>query len=234
MIRIDNLRDALKYIGYQKQYSPNAEVWSINNRGYTISIDFTNKRINYPVELKAYRETTKNFSSPENFVVLECITRLLSLGYAPNQIELEKPMPGGHTDTGGYCDILIKDNEGNEFILIECKTADDNSSREFSKAWHRMQEDGGQLFNYFNSYRKAKALCLYTSDWQKDACEYSCRIVSMEDNEEYLRADNSLKGYNKVTEEKGGRKNISKFGRIHTTAITVLLEFLKLVFRLLQ
>ena len=86
-------------------------------------------------------------------------------------------MPGGHTDTGGYCDILIKDNEGNEFILIECKTADDNSSREFSKAWHRMQEDGGQLFNYFNSYRKAKALCLYTSDWQKDACEYDCRIV---------------------------------------------------------
>ena len=210
MIRIDNLRDALKYIGYQKQYSPNAEVWSINNRGYTISIDFTNKRINYPVELKAYRETTKNFSSPENFVVLECITRLLSLGYTPKQIELEKPMPGGHTDTGGYCDILIKDNEGNEFILIECKTADDNSSREFSKAWHRMQEDGGQLFNYFNSYRKAKALCLYTSDWQNDACEYDCRIVSMEDNEEYLRADSSLKGYNKVTEEKGGKEEYFK------------------------
>lgn len=210
MIRIDNLRDALKYIGYQKQYSPNAEVWSINNRGYTISIDFTNKRINYPVELKAYRETTKNFSSPENFVVLECITRLLSLGYTPKQIELEKPMPGGHADTGGYCDILIKDNEGNEFILIECKTADDNSSREFSKAWHRMQEDGGQLFNYFNSYRKAKALCLYTSDWQNDACEYDCRIVSMEDNEEYLRADSSLKGYNKVTEEKGGKEEYFK------------------------
>lgn len=119
-------------------------------------------------------------------------------------------MPGGHADTGGYCDILIKDNEGNEFILIECKTADDNSSREFSKAWHRMQEDGGQLFNYFNSYRKAKALCLYTSDWQNDACEYDCRIVSMEDNEEYLRADSSLKGYNKVTEEKGGKEEYFK------------------------
>ena len=141
---------------------------------------------------------------------MECITRLLSLGYTPKQIELEKPMPGGHADTGGYCDILIKDNEGNEFILIECKTADDNSSREFSKAWHRMQEDGGQLFNYFNSYRKAKALCLYTSDWQNDACEYDCRIVSMEDNEEYLRADSSLKGYNKVTEEKGGKEEYFK------------------------
>ena len=210
MIRKENLHDLLTFIGY-KQQKNKSNIWSLNfPHSATISVDFTAERINYPPELKAHRETTKNFSSPENFVILECITRLLSIGYTPNQIELEKPMPGGHSDTGGYCDILIKDNEGNEFVLIECKTPDDGTSKEFSKAWHRMQEDGGQLFNYFNSYRKAKALCLYASDWQNNECTYSSYIVSMEDNEEYLRADNKLRGYGNVAEEKGGKDEYFK------------------------
>ena len=210
MIRIENLRSALTFIGYQQQSNPNAEIWSISFPHSAISVDFTAEKISYPSEVTVHRETTTNFSSPENFVVLECITRLLSLGYMPKHIELEKPMPGGHSDTGGYCDILIKDNSGNEFALIECKTADDGSSKEFTKAWQRMLEDGGQLFNYFNSYRKAKALCLYASDWQNNECVYSSHIVSMEDNEEYLRADNSLKGYEKVAEERGGKEEYFK------------------------
>lgn len=123
MIRIENLRSALTFIGYQQQSNPNAEIWSISFPHSAISVDFTAEKISYPSEVTVHRETTTNFSSPENFVVLECITRLLSLGYMPKHIELEKPMPGGHSDTGGYCDILIKDNSGNEFALIECKTA---------------------------------------------------------------------------------------------------------------
>lgn len=211
MIKIDNLRKVLEYIGYNKKVNSQEEVWTIDfPHRSSIVVDFAEQHIYYPSALKVHRETTTNFSSPENFVVLECITRLFSLGYTPSQIELEKPMPGGHSDTGGYCDILVKDNEGNEFLLIECKTADDGSSKELSKAWHRMNEDGGQLFNYFNSYRKAKALCLYTSDWQGEACIYQSYIVSMEDNEDYLRADSKLKGYNKVAEEKGGKEEYFK------------------------
>ena len=211
MIRVENLHDVLSFLGYRQQGI--SDVWSISFPNCCISVDFVNKRINYPSDLNAHRETTKNFSSPENFVVLECITRLLSLGYIPKQIELEKPMPGGHADTGGYCDVIVKDNNGDEFLLIECKTADEASSKEFSKAWSRMQEDGGQLFNYFNSYRKAKALCLYASDWDNDKCTYVSHIVSMEDNEEYLRADGKLKGYGKVAEEKGGKEEYFKVWR---------------------
>lgn len=36
------------------------------------------------------RHTTCNFSDNENFVVLECVTRLLDKGYRPKHIELEK------------------------------------------------------------------------------------------------------------------------------------------------
>lgn len=207
MITKDNLRNVLAHIGYTAQDNPNAEVWhrSFNDK-ILITVDFTAKCIHYPLGLKVHRDSVKNFSTLENFVVLECITRLLSLGYTPSQIELEKPMPGGRGDTGGFCDILVKNNEGDEFLLIECKTPDSTASNEFSRAWHRMQEDGGQLFNYFNSYRKAKALCLYTSDWQGNLCSYSSYIVSMEDNEDYLRADSRLKGYLQVAEERGGKE----------------------------
>ena len=38
------------------------------------------------------------------------------------------------------------------------------SGDEFSRAWSYMEEDGGQLFNYFNTFRQATALCLYASD----------------------------------------------------------------------
>lgn len=208
MITTQNLQDLLRSIGYSKQSNSSRDVWqknfSLSNS--QIVVDFEHQKINYPKELKIHRETTTNFSSNENFVVLECITRLLSLGYKPHHLELEKGMPGGHSDTGGYCDIIIQDNDGNEFLLIECKT----EGKEFQDAWHRMLQDGGQLFNYFNSYRKAKALCLYTSDYEMGDddtghCSYTSYIVSMIDNVDYLKTDDKLRGYGDVARELGGK-----------------------------
>lgn len=208
MITIQNLQDLLRSIGYNKLSNSSRDVWqknfSLSNS--QIVVDFEHQKINYPKELKIHRETTTNFSSNENFVVLECITRLLSLGYKPHHLELEKGMPGGHSDTGGYCDIIIQDNDGNEFLLIECKT----EGKEFQDAWHRMLQDGGQLFNYFNSYRKAKALCLYTSDYEMGDddtghCSYTSYIVSMIDNVDYLKTDDQLRGYGDVARELGGK-----------------------------
>ena len=44
--------------------------------------------------MKIHRETTCNFSEPENFVVLECITSLMDKGYyytlVNNQLELNE------------------------------------------------------------------------------------------------------------------------------------------------
>ncbi len=70
----------------------------------TIEVDFNgNGSINYPEEkgMKITRKTTCNFSQPENFVVLECITRLMDNGYRPEHIELEKEWTLGHSDKGG-------------------------------------------------------------------------------------------------------------------------------------
>ncbi|MDR2789609.1 MAG: hypothetical protein LBB59_01305 [Campylobacteraceae bacterium] len=60
---------------------------TINN--HELRVDFSNEVIIYPKSIKVNDTTTCNFSHEENFVVLECVCRLLEKGYQPNHIELE-------------------------------------------------------------------------------------------------------------------------------------------------
>ena len=86
------------------------------------------------------------------------------------------------------------------------------SGDEFSRAWSYMEEDGGQLFNYFNTFRQATALCLYASDWVEGRCVYQSRIVSIQDNEGYIQAS-GLPGYASVEAKKGGKESYFKVWR---------------------
>lgn len=125
MIAKDNLKQVLENLGFKNKNEN--YVKTINN--YTLLIDYKNQSINYLKEIKIHDKTTSNFSHPENFVVFECVHRLLEKGYK--------------------ADILVKDNENNPYLIIECKTTDSKNS-EFIKEWNRMQEDGGHLFLIFS------------------------------------------------------------------------------------
>lgn len=201
MITVDNLKKVLEELHYTKEKSKEIYEKKYDTYDCVIKVDFDNKKIIYPEDkgMKIHRKTTCNFSENENFVVLECITSLLDKGYKPSNIELEKPMPGGHDDTGGFCDIQVKDNDDRTFLLIECKKAD-----EFEKFWKRTLTDGDQLFRYYNSYRQAKALCMYMSDYTDSLKRYT-NIISMTDNEEYLQTNESLKSFKQVQFENGDK-----------------------------
>lgn len=206
MITKDNLRDFLSCIGFQRLDSVKDEMTlHFDKVNCTISVDFTDEKINYPEGIEADRNTTKNFSAPENFVVLECIIRLLSQGYKPENIVLEPKTPGGREDSNFYCDILIRDNEKRPYMLIECKTMDSKEDDEFSKAWKKTLLDGGQLFNYYNTYRQAQYLVLYASDFVdgKLRCDY--RLITMTDNKEYLESNPKLLSFEKVSADNGTR-----------------------------
>jgi hypothetical protein len=58
--------------------------------------------------LKINEHQTCNFSANENFVVFECVHRLLEKGYAPDSIELKPKWKLGHGASGGRADILVK------------------------------------------------------------------------------------------------------------------------------
>lgn len=206
MITQDNFLQLLQAIGFEQEGGSGTMYSKIFEKsGAVMAVDFTNKRLIYPEEVTAERETTKNFHQPENFVVFECVAALLDRGYFPDQIILEKGMPGGHGDTGGFCDIIVKDNNGNEYLLIECKTTEQTENDEFNKAWRLMLQNGGQLFNYYNSYRKAQYICLYTSDWADNKCKRTYHVISMLDNKEYLLSNKTLVSFEDVTKRGGNR-----------------------------
>jgi len=208
LITVDNLKKVLEELHYVATKDKNIYIKEYIDFNCVIKVDFKNKTITYPKEqgMIIHRETTCNFSEPENFVVLECITSLLDKKYKPEHIELEKPMPGGHDDTGGYCDIQVKDNDGRTFILIECKKAD-----VFENFWKKTLHDGDQLFRYFNSYRQAQALCLYTSDYSEEGkLKRTTHIISMCDNDEYLKTDKTLYSFKQVQAENGGKEEYFK------------------------
>ncbi|EOI0289338.1 N-6 DNA methylase [Campylobacter coli] len=191
MITKDNLKQVLKNLGFKNKNEN--YVKTINN--YTLLIDYKNQSINYPKEIKIHDKTTSNFSHPENFVVFECVHRLLEKGYKAEHLELEPKWNLGRDKKGGKADILVKDNENNPYLIIECKTTDSKNS-EFIKEWNRMQEDGGQLFSYFQQEKGVKYLCLYTSDFS-DKLEYKNYIIQAYDNEEYLKEKELQNSYKK-------------------------------------
>lgn len=207
MITKDNLRNLLTCLGFQQSETVQDEMnLHFDNTNCTIAVDFSNEKIIYPEGIEADRDTTKNFSANENFVVLECVVGLIAQGYRPENIVLEPKTPGGREDSHFYCDILIRDNDKRPYMLIECKTMDGKEDDEFSKAWKKTLQDGGQLFNYYNTYRQAQYLVLYASNFVDDKklrCDY--RLITMTDNKEYLESNPKLLSFEKVSADNGTR-----------------------------
>lgn len=120
MIRKENLEATLKAIGYIQSTRTNVFEKKYAQFDCTIEVAFNgNGSINYPEEkgMKITRKTTCNFSQPENFVVLECITRLMDKGYRPEHIELEKEWTLGHSDKGGFANILATAKKDPSILL---------------------------------------------------------------------------------------------------------------------
>lgn len=163
-----------------------------------LKVDVRNGHFHYDeIGITVGRETTSNFSEPENFVVFECIDRLLSMGYKPEHIELEPAWKLGHTQKGGYADIWVRtrhilseDTDKDSLLIIECKKPD-----EFDAAWRDTLEDGAQLFSYFQQEQATKFLCLYTSDFAGGKVRPEYYLINVQDNEELLKNNSNLPTY---------------------------------------
>lgn len=189
MISKDNLKALLLILGYTQHKG----VFSKTFGAATLEVDTTKESILYPEAqgLIVNERQTCNFSANENFVVFECVNRLLVKGYKPGHIELEPKWKLGHGASGGRADILIKDNAGKPLLIIECKTP----GREFDKAWRNTLQDGGQLFSYAQQIPETQFLCLYCSDFVEGESSYQSNIVAYRDNDKYLEDNPSFKAF---------------------------------------
>jgi type I restriction enzyme M protein len=165
---------------------------------YSIEIDLDKEKINYGSLIKTGAQTTLNFSQAENWVVLECVDRLLEKGYKPENITLEKVYPAGH-GFSGRLDICVTDDDGTEYLLIECKTY----GKEFDKAVARLYKDGGQLFTYFKFSNKADVIMLYASELNAGSIIHKCEIVKIEDDYRTGDVKDFYDKWNKLTKDNG-------------------------------
>lgn len=194
MINIENLEDLLKTLNFEKKGKVYTKFFN-HNDAY-LKVDFNKSELIYP-EDKGFiinERQTCNFSSAENYVVFECVHRLLSKGYKPEHIELEPKWKVGHGASGGRADVLIKDNNKKPLLIIECKTA----GKEFEKAWKDTLFDGDQLFSYAQQIPDIEFLCLYTSNLIGElVVKPTSYIISHKDNIKILEENKELKSFEK-------------------------------------
>ncbi len=136
----------------------------------TLSVDFGKQKFGYEAAgIDIGGGTTVSFAPDsngnvqnENFVVFECVVRLLSKGYKACDIFLEKTHTLGHSQKSGRLDITVIKNS-NAYLIIECKTA----GSKFKEARKELLGDpeGKQLFSYWAQARSTKWLQLYASDY---------------------------------------------------------------------
>ena len=194
----DNIKKLISKMRFIPQNGKNnvyVKSYPLHNE-YTIRVDFNDDKIEYYTQDTLVEDrivlgdgTTSNFAHAENFVVLECVDRLLEKGYAPSCIGLEKTYPSGRGHSGRL-DILVSTAENIPYLMIECKTW----GTEYEKEYKKMLKDGGQLFTYFTNDRAVKYLCLYTSRLGKTV-EYKNAIVDVEDSWRELSGTKEIYGH---------------------------------------
>lgn len=193
------IRDLVKILGFvPKDNTVGIYEKKYQQHNYSIEVDFSKEQICYGHLIGADCKTTQNFSQSENWVVLECVDRLLEKGYKPQNIILEKTWAAGH-GTSGRLDICVTRDDGSEYLLIECKTF----GKEFDKAVARMYKDGGQLFTYFKFSNKADIIMLYASELQDDNVVYKNEIVKIENDYRTGDVKDFYEKWNKLAKDNG-------------------------------
>lgn len=191
MIDVSNLKDTLETLGFVAHGDIHEKVFP--EIGCSLKVDFQAKRLIYPNEIKG-RERNNGFDKKENFVVFECVCRLLLKEYRPEHIELEKEWHLGHDPKGGRADICVTDTSGNMLFIIECKTW----GREYDKALNNTKNDGAQLFSYWQQEQSCKWLVLYASDLKGGCIVHKASTIDCSDDANIVllsKKDKSIKLY---------------------------------------
>ncbi|MGN0729272.1 N-6 DNA methylase, partial [Treponema sp.] len=195
MITLETFKNVLEILGFTNEnniYTKHFETVDCD-----LKADFTKQKLIYPTEkgFEVNDGTTSNFAHPENFVVFECVARLLQKGYRPEHIELEPRWSLGHGGKSGKADICVKNKDNSPYLcIIECKTA----GAEYKKELSNMKADGGQLFSYWQQSKATKWLVLYASDFDNEKqkinsdistvnCSDDANIIELAKNDKTLK-----------------------------------------------
>ncbi len=177
MINKSNLKNILTLMNFKETSRSNIYSKTFSHFEGELCVNFNIDKLIYPKEIKG-RERNDGFDASENFVVFECVNKLLDKGYRPEHIELEKEWHLGHDAKGGRADICVTSPEGITLFIVECKTY----GKKFDEAYKKTNLDGAQLFSYWQQENSAKWLVLYTSDIVDNKIIWKAPAISCQDD----------------------------------------------------
>ncbi len=163
----------LNYINYFWKLGYNEEISDIYIKKYhgfyNVKIDMANDIIDYGNIIQLCNDSLAKFSQ-KNFVILECVNRLLEKGYHPNSLIIGK--------NDSY-DIAVKDNLGRISIAINCTTWEDDYENEVTS----IKTNAGFVSSFFERNPDMKYLCVYTSRLKAGLIEYKNTIFSLDNKQ---------------------------------------------------
>lgn len=188
-----NPKKLIQLIGFSPKENT-VGVFQKKYNNYVVEIDLEKQIFYFGGKIKIGKKESQNITKPEDWVVLECVNRLLETGYKPENISLEKTWKAGHQNSGRL-DICVTHTEGSEYLLIECKTF----GKEFEKELSRMKKDGGQFFTYFKFSNKPTILMLYTSQVVNNEIVNINEIVKIEEIHKFGDVNDFYNSWDKKT-----------------------------------
>ena len=132
---------------------------------YTVKIDLTKEIIDYGNKIRLYDVAIARFSQ-RNYVIAECVDRLLMKGYLPSSLHV------GYADG---CDIAIKDEVGS-LIGIRCRRWDDDAYDNEVKAIKNLN---GRPITIANEKEQFRFLCVYASTLKSGLIDYGYTIFQL-------------------------------------------------------
>lgn len=211
-----NFRELIIKIGFLPKEGAISVFTKCYQNDYFLEIDLEKQVINYGGKIKVYEKNHQNITKPEDWVVLECVDKLLTKGYKPENIQLEKVYPAGH-GFSGRLDICVNREDGSEYLLIECKTY----GKEFEKEFTHIKKDGGQLFTYFKFSNKADIVMLYASELKEKEIIYRNEIVKIEDDYKTGDVKDFYDKWSKLTKDNGVFEKWTKPYNFESKALTI-------------
>ena len=196
MITINNFKEVLLSLGFKQEGTNDVYTKEYHLNGNLVgdthmSVNFAEKRLEFPADMRGCdRNTLIDDSHKENMVVFECVDRLLDKGYKSEDIELEKVWQLGHDGKSGRADICVNEagNPQKMLFIIECKTA----GKEYENAIKETEQDGGQIFSYWQQERSTQWLAIYASNWDEENqhVTHSCKVLNCSDDKNLLEVAN--------------------------------------------
>lgn len=147
---------------------------------YTVKVNFANGLVDYGDKIQLGDGAIARFSQ-RNFVISECVDRLLVKGYLPGSL---------HVGYANGCDIAIKNEAGDPLIGIRCRRWDDD---EYDKEVKAIEALRGRPITLASKNELFRFLCVYASTPKSGLFDYGYTIFSLAAGN-YVKPDQGLKG----------------------------------------